>query len=41
MLPARINLSRICTYAIWKAMAMVERAAERKIHIRLTQNMHR
>ena len=38
---ASINVGRICTQPISGAMAMVERSAERKIHIRLTQDMHR
>ena len=38
---ASINVGRICTQAISGAMAMFERSAERKIHIRLTQDMHR
>ena len=38
---ASINVGRICTQAISGAMAMFERSAERMIHIRLTQDMHR
>ena len=38
---ASINVGRICTQGISGVMAMVERSDERKIHIRLTQDMHR